>query len=90
MDATTAAATAVLDDRIRPRSATGGEDAKRLCNAGILTVKFAVGNFYSNNCNYSYTDRTAHGSHTLPVCFSRFSLTSFAPNRAALVRSGVH
>ena len=41
--ATTDAAGAVVDDVIYRRSATGGGDAKRLRNAGIPTVEFAVG-----------------------------------------------
>ncbi|NGM70531.1 M20 family metallopeptidase [Natronolimnobius sp. AArcel1] len=51
VDATTAAATAVLDGQIHRRSATGGGDAKRLRNAGIPTVEFAVGTDTVHACD---------------------------------------
>lgn len=42
---------AVLDDRIYRRSATGGGDAKRLRNAGIPTVEFAVSTATPHACD---------------------------------------
>ncbi|MCU4751175.1 M20/M25/M40 family metallo-hydrolase [Halobacteria archaeon AArc-curdl1] len=42
VSAVTSAAEAVLEGRVLRRSATGGGDAKRLRNAGIPTVEFAV------------------------------------------------
>jgi succinyl-diaminopimelate desuccinylase len=41
--AVTESATAVTEDRIYRRSATGGGDAKKLRNAGIPTVEFGIG-----------------------------------------------
>ena len=43
VEATTAAAETVTDDRVYRRSATGGGDAKKLRHAGIPTVEFALG-----------------------------------------------
>jgi len=43
VEAVTTAAETVTGDRIYRRSATGGGDAKRLRNAGISTVEFALG-----------------------------------------------
>ncbi len=51
VDATTAAATTVLDGQIHRRSATGGGDAKRLRNACIPTVEFAIGSDTVHACD---------------------------------------
>lgn len=43
VDAVTSVASDVIEDRVYRRSATGGGDAKKLRNAGISTVEFALG-----------------------------------------------
>ncbi|THE65861.1 M20 family peptidase [Salinadaptatus halalkaliphilus] len=75
VDATTTAATAVLDDVVHRRSATGGGDAKRLRNAGIPTVEFAIGTDTVHACDeYTTVDAletTARVYARLPNAFAR-------------------
>lgn len=68
VDATTAAATAVLDGRVYRRSATGGGDAKRLRNAGVPTVEFAVGTDTVHACD-EYT--TVEALETTAAVYAR-------------------
>ncbi|GAB7020801.1 M20 family metallopeptidase [Halostagnicola bangensis] len=76
VDATTAAATAVLDGRVYRRSATGGGDAKRLRNAGVPTVEFAVGTDTVHACDEYTTvevlETTAAVYAQLPDAFARW------------------
>ncbi|WP_254766709.1 M20 family metallopeptidase [Salinilacihabitans rarus] len=72
--ATTTAARAVLDERVYRRSATGGGDAKRLRNAGIPTVEFAVATDTAHACDeYTTVDAlaaTAEAYARLPEAFA--------------------
>ncbi len=68
VDATTTAATAVLDGRVYRRSATGGGDAKRLRNAGIPTVEFAIGTDTVHACD-EYT--TVDALETTAAVYAR-------------------
>ena len=69
------AATTALGGRIYRRSATGGGDAKRLRNAGIPTVEFAIGTDTVHACDeYTTVDAleaTAEVYARLPNAFAR-------------------
>ena len=72
--ATRTVAQDVLGDRVYRRSATGGGDAKRLRNAGIPTVEFAVGSETVHACDeYTTVDALAATADTyarLPAAFA--------------------
>ncbi|WP_252698714.1 M20 family metallopeptidase [Natronosalvus vescus] len=72
--ATVDVATDVLEEPVYRRSATGGGDAKRLRNAGIPTIEFAVGTETVHACDEYTTlealERTAETYARLPAAFA--------------------
>ena len=71
VEAVTTVASAVVDDRIYRRSATGGGDAKTFRHAGVPTVEFAVGTETAHAVDEYTTDealrRTAAVYERLPA-----------------------